>query len=109
MQPVSNVPVLVTGGTGFLAGHLIQQLLAKGYRVRATVRDIQRTDYFAYLSRFPESAEKLEIVEANLLSAESKGDWDRALRGGVEYVFHTVRSFPPHYDIRYNYLYSILC
>ena len=31
--------VLVTGGSGFIAGHCILQLLAAGYEVRATVRE----------------------------------------------------------------------
>ena len=30
--------VLVTGGSGFIAGHCILQLLAAGHEVRATVR-----------------------------------------------------------------------
>ena len=29
----------VTGGTGFIASHLIRALLAAGHTVRATVRD----------------------------------------------------------------------
>jgi nucleoside-diphosphate-sugar epimerase len=31
--------VCVTGGTGFIASHVIKLLLERGYRVRATVRD----------------------------------------------------------------------
>ena len=31
--------VLVTGGTGFIAGWCIVQLLERGYAVRTTVRD----------------------------------------------------------------------
>ncbi|MEG8035166.1 NAD-dependent epimerase/dehydratase family protein [Sphingomonas sp. LR61] len=30
--------VLVTGGSGFIAGHLILQLLDAGHRVRTTIR-----------------------------------------------------------------------
>jgi nucleoside-diphosphate-sugar epimerase len=34
--------VLVTGGSGFIAGHCILQLLDQGYRVRTTVRSLAR-------------------------------------------------------------------
>ncbi|MDJ0361863.1 NAD-dependent epimerase/dehydratase family protein [Rhodococcus sp. H29-C3] len=34
--------VLVTGGSGFIAGHCILQLLAQGYLVRTTVRSLER-------------------------------------------------------------------
>ncbi|KAF8992659.1 hypothetical protein BDQ17DRAFT_1546355 [Cyathus striatus] len=36
---MSGKLVLVTGVTGFIAGHVADQLLQKGYRVRGTVRD----------------------------------------------------------------------
>lgn len=34
--------ILVTGGTGYIAGVLIRQLLAEGWQVHATVRDLAR-------------------------------------------------------------------
>ncbi len=36
--------VLVTGGSGFIALHCIDQLLGKGYAVRTTVRSESRID-----------------------------------------------------------------
>ena len=32
-------PILVTGGTGYIASWIIKKLLEKGLNVRATVRD----------------------------------------------------------------------
>ncbi len=34
--------VLVTGGSGFIAGHCILQLLEQGYLVRTTVRSLDK-------------------------------------------------------------------
>ena len=34
--------VLVTGGSGFVATHLVSQLLDRGYTVRASVRSLAR-------------------------------------------------------------------
>ena len=34
--------VLVTGGSGFLGGWCLVELLRRGYRARATVRDLAR-------------------------------------------------------------------
>ncbi len=39
-----NNLVLVTGGNGFLALHIIQQLLTAGFPVRATLRNLNRKD-----------------------------------------------------------------
>ena len=45
-EPEDGVPiVLVTGASGFIATHLIKQLLEQGhYRVRGTVRSKKRED-----------------------------------------------------------------
>ena len=36
------VTVLVTGASGYIAQHIILQLLAKGYRVRGTIRSLDK-------------------------------------------------------------------
>lgn len=39
---ISDAPVLVTGGSGFVASHLVKQLLERGCGVRASVRALRR-------------------------------------------------------------------
>lgn len=40
----ANAAVLVTGIGGFLAGHVAFQLLKQGYRVRGSLRHIEKSD-----------------------------------------------------------------
>ncbi|KAF5230024.1 hypothetical protein FAUST_10047 [Fusarium austroamericanum] len=37
--------ILVTGATGFVAGHVIRQFLQRGYNVRGTVRDTAKAQW----------------------------------------------------------------
>ncbi len=50
--------VLVTGGSGFVASHLVQQLLERGYAVRTTVRSMRNSSKVAPLrqmqARYPQ-------------------------------------------------------
>lgn len=39
---MSKKLVVVTGGSGFIASHIIAQLLQAGYAVRTTVRDVEK-------------------------------------------------------------------
>lgn len=84
--------VLVTGGSGgFIAGHLILRLLADGYRVRTTVRNINReNDIRATLGRAGAEVDRLEIVAADLTSDDG---WGEAVRG-CEFVQHVASPFP---------------
>ncbi len=82
----TNAPVLVTGGSGFVASHLVSQLLDRGYTVRASVRDLNRTDKVGPLRQLSGS---LELFEADLLEP---GAFDEAM-AGCRFVFHVASPF----------------
>jgi nucleoside-diphosphate-sugar epimerase len=82
--------VLVTGGSGFLASHLVQELLSRGHHVRTTVRSLANQVKVAPLRelsrRYPGC---LQVFEADLLR---EGSFDEAMAGcGV--VFHVASPF----------------
>jgi dihydroflavonol-4-reductase len=86
---VTDQHVLVTGATGFLASHLVRELLADGRRVRGTVRSLARVEAHAHLRALDGAAERLELVEADLLVP---GSFDAAA-AGVTHVFHTASPY----------------
>ena len=82
--------ILVTGGSGFVASHLIDQLLAAGHDVNATVRDLKREDKVAPLRRLAERHPgKLTLFEADLLKP---GSFDAAM-SGCSVVHHVASPF----------------
>ncbi|WP_367319262.1 NAD-dependent epimerase/dehydratase family protein [Streptomyces sp. HUAS ZL42] len=80
--------VLVTGGSGFLAAHLVRQLLERGYRVRTTVRSTANEAKLKPLRAMQETG-RLEIFEADLLT---EGSFDEAMKG-CSVVFHVASPF----------------
>jgi nucleoside-diphosphate-sugar epimerase len=84
--------VLVTGGSGFIASHVIVELLAAGYRVRTTVRDLGREpDVRALLKEGgAEPDDRLSFARADLL--DDRG-WAEAM-SGCEHVMHIASPFP---------------
>jgi dihydroflavonol-4-reductase len=84
--------VLVTGGSGFLGGWCLVELLRRGYRVRTTVRDISRESQVraAIESEVP-AGESLAVLAADLRGDEG---WEQAVQG-CDYVLHVASPFPP--------------
>jgi len=62
--------VLVTGGSGYIVGYCIAQLLSDGWRVRTTVRSLARAeDVRATISKIAANARAIEFMAADLTDA----------------------------------------
>lgn len=80
---------LVTGGTGYIGGELIDQLLAGGWRVHTTVRNKARSEPILR-QRWPGVGERLAVFQADLLSDLG---WAEA-NTGCDAVAHVASPFP---------------
>jgi len=84
--------VLVTGGSGFLGGWCLVELLRRGYRARTTVRDLAREgEVRAMLAAEVDPGDRLSVFEADLTSDTG---WAEAV-GGCDQVLHVASPFPP--------------
>ncbi len=85
--------VLVTGGSGFIAGHCILQLLEQGHTVRTTVRSRSREASARQVLRDAGMVgeERLEFVEADLTD---DAGWAEAL-AGIDVVLHVASPVQP--------------
>ena len=82
---------LVTGGSGFLGGWCVIDLLRRGYRVRTTVRDPSREAALrAAIASVLDAGERLSVAVADLRSDDG---WERAV-DGCDYVLHVASPFP---------------
>jgi len=83
-------PVLVSGGTGYVASWIIHDLLKAGYHVRTSVRDKSNiTKYQHLLNIEAETEGTLEVFEADLLQRNA---FIKPV-DGCEVVFHTASPF----------------
>ena len=86
-----NDLVLVTGASGYVAIHIVKQLLELNYRVRCTVRSLKDEKKVAAIRDLDKNSKhKLELVEANLLDEKS---WINAVKN-CTYVLQTASPFP---------------
>ena len=65
-QEQNGITVLVTGGTGFIGAYIIQELITKGYSVKALHR---RNNFPFYISK--ETLSKVEWIQGDILDVET--------------------------------------
>ncbi|EQB51727.1 NAD dependent epimerase/dehydratase [Colletotrichum gloeosporioides Cg-14] len=81
---------LVTGGSGFIAQHLVNELLLQGIRVNATVRSLENAKKVASLNALQKKhAGRLQFFEADLLKP---GSFKEAMHG-CSVVHHVASPF----------------
>ena len=84
--------VLVTGGSGFLGGWCIVELMRRGYDVRTTIRDRTReTEIRKALAEQVDGGDRLSVLVADLAADDG---WEEAA-AGCDYVLHVASPFPP--------------
>jgi dihydroflavonol-4-reductase len=92
MADGSGQTVLVTGGSGFLGGWCVIELLRRGYTVRTTVRDLAKESQVrAAVESQVDPGDRLTVLAADLMS---DAGWPEAV-AGCDYVLHVASPFPP--------------
>ena len=86
-----NPTVLLTGGNGFIASHILSQLISAGYAVTTTVRSTSKAQLL--LSTHPEWENSIKFAYIPELTATNAFDgvFEKLTDGGggFDYVIHT--------------------
>jgi len=83
-----NNSVLVSGGSGYIAGFLIRQLVAEGWTVHTTVRSLDKEN--ALRQRLAVDNRRLQFFAADLMS---DAGWAQAM-AGCSHVAHLASPLP---------------
>ncbi|MBV7267320.1 NAD-dependent epimerase/dehydratase family protein [Erythrobacter ani] len=81
--------ILVTGGTGYIGGEIIDQALTAGKTVHTTVRSTAKSEP-RLRERWPDAGERLKVFQADL---ENDEGWTEACEG-CDGVAHVASPFP---------------
>ncbi len=82
--------IMLTGGTGYLGSYVAKELLGKGYHLRLSLRDPNKTHKYKHLSEIAQNSPgTLEPFEADLLK---EGSFDQAAKGS-DAIIHMASPF----------------
>ena len=112
--PINNNirTVLITGANGYLASHIVKQLLEKGYNVKACVRNAENKSSVKHLLELSESLSS-SLGQLQLFSTGDMGD--KSLRGRFELplancdaVIHAASPLSPKFNGEFDGMRHIL-
>jgi len=92
---MSGKLVLLTGASGYIAAHVLDILLQRGYKVRCTVRSQDKFEKI--LAKYPGKKDQLELAIVKDIAVA--GAFDEAVKG-VDGIFHTASPF--HFKVTNN-------
>jgi nucleoside-diphosphate-sugar epimerase len=88
----NDATVLVTGASGYIGAWCVIGLLRRGYRVRATIRDLKRESAVrAMIASEIDPGDRLSFAAAELTK---DAGWDAAAQG-CTYALHVASPLPP--------------
>lgn len=87
--------VLLTGITGYIGKHIALRLLNAGFRVRGSLRDLDRADEVraALRPHLRDPSALAQALEFTRLDLEDDAGWDTAM-AGVDVLMHRASPFP---------------
>lgn len=88
--------VLLTGASGFVAAHVLKELLDAGYWVRSTVRSVAKQR--AIETQYPDRAAQLDFVIVEDIAAPHAFDKAVVADPPLDFVVHTASPF--HWNVQ---------
>ncbi|CAG9950460.1 unnamed protein product [Clonostachys rosea f. rosea IK726] len=92
--------VLLTGGSGFIAAHVLNALLHRGYTVVTTVRSKEKGDQILAAHTDVVAQSRLSYAIVSDISQKNAFDTALANQPGApfDYVIHTASPFPASFE-----------